>query len=148
MKFKIHINVLLAILVLVSNTGLAFNVHYCEGKISGISFNYQVAEPCLEEKTCEVKVEKSCCTVADTHESCCENSKVDIKKTTTEQVLLKTIQLDLPFFVLAESWRTTFTTIPVTEKKGTDAPAYFCETHAPPRYKLYSQYLFYDSIIS
>jgi len=50
MNFKKHINILLAMLILVSNVGLAFNVHYCEGKISGISFNYKVEEPCVEVK--------------------------------------------------------------------------------------------------
>lgn len=148
MKVRMYINMLLALLLLVSNTGLAFNVHYCEGKISGISFNYQTAEPCLDEKPCEVKVDKSCCAVADTHDSCCENSKVDIKKTTTENILIKSLQLDLPVFLVVESWRPVFNTSVTTEKKWSDAPAFYWDTHAPPLYKLYSQYLFYDAIIS
>ena len=46
MIFKKHISLLIALLVLVSNSGLAFNVHYCEGKIASISSVFSDEEVC------------------------------------------------------------------------------------------------------
>lgn len=148
MKFKKHINFLLALLILVSNTGLAFNVHYCEGKISGITFSYQQEEPCLEEKPVETKVEKSCCAQTTTHDSCCENSKVEIKKSTSENVLIKTFQLDIAPFIQINEWRSSFVGVVHDEVQKNETPEYYCDTNAPPLYKLYSQFIFYDVIIS
>jgi hypothetical protein len=39
MNFKKQISIFLAILLLVSNVGLAFNVHYCGGEIASVSLN-------------------------------------------------------------------------------------------------------------
>lgn len=148
MKFKKHINLLLALLILVSNTGLAFNVHYCEGEISGVSFSYQQEELCVEEKPVETKLQKSCCAQTTTHDSCCENSKVEIKKSTAENVLIKIFQLDLASFIQTNEWYASFIGFGKDEVQKNDTPEYYCETNAPPFYKLYSQFIFYDSIIS
>ncbi|RXR20542.1 hypothetical protein EQG63_01005 [Flavobacterium amnicola] len=140
MTFKKHINVLLAILILVSNVGLAFNVHYCEGKISGISFNYKVEEPCVDEKPTKIT---SCCAVENSHDSCCSNDKVEIKKTTSENVLVKSFQLDLASYLLVQECR-FFQAILLQEViLPSENPSFYCESNAPPLYKLYSQYIFY-----
>lgn len=148
MKFKKHINLLLALLILVSNTGLAFNVHYCEGKISGITFSYQQEELCVEQKPVETKLQKSCCAQTTTHDSCCENSKVEIKKNATENVLIKTFQLDIAPFIQINEWKSSFVGLVSDKVQKNNAPEYYCDTNAPPFYKLYSQFIFYDSIIS
>lgn len=148
MKFKKHINFLLALLILVSNTGLAFNVHYCEGNISGISFSYQQEETCVEEELIQTKIEKSCCAQTTTHDACCENSKVEIKKNTTENVLIKTFQLNIAPFIQTNEWKSFFVGYIDVKLHKNDTPEYYCDTNAPPYYKLYSQYIFYDSIIS
>ncbi|MES2811935.1 MAG: hypothetical protein V4670_05630 [Bacteroidota bacterium] len=140
MSFKKHINILIAVLILVSNVGLAFNVHYCEGKISGISFNYKIEEPCVEEKPASIK---SCCAVENTHDSCCSNDKVEIKKTTSENILVKNFQLDLASFIPVQEFD-FFHAILLKERVVTENnPSFYCETNTPPLYKLYSQYIFY-----
>lgn len=140
MTFKKHINILLALLILVSNVGLAFNVHYCEGKLSGISFNYKIEEPCVEEIPTNIK---ACCAVENSHDSCCSNDKVEIKKTTSENILVKNFQLDLASFIPVQEFgffhAILLKEIIVTEEN----PSFYCETNAPPLYKLYSQYIFY-----
>lgn len=140
MIFKKHINILLAILILVSNVGLAFNVHYCEGKISGISFNYKIEEPCIEEKVASIT---SCCAVENTHDSCCSNDKVEIKKTTSENILVKNFQLDLATFIPVQEYRFLNFTAAKEVILVKENPSFYCETNAPPLYKLYSQYIFY-----
>ena len=68
MKFKNNISIFLAILVLVSNIGLAFNVHYCGGQIASVSFD-------------SVKTEKSCCKkLASKKNSCCKDKTIVIQK--------------------------------------------------------------------
>ncbi|MBP9849932.1 MAG: hypothetical protein KBC58_10890 [Flavobacterium sp.] len=140
MNFRKHINILLAMLILVSNVGLAFNVHYCEGKISGISFNYKVDEPCVEEKPTKIS---SCCAVENSHDSCCTNDKVEIKKTSSENVLVKSFQLDLVTYIPVQEFQVSH---PVSLKEVillSENPSFYCESNAPPLYKLYSQYIFY-----
>lgn len=143
MKLKKHINILLAALILVSNAGLAFNVHYCESKISGISFSYNQEEPCVKEEPCEVEIQESCCALEKEHDSCCKNDKVEIKKTTSENVLIKAFQLQLAPFIAIGEWSPFFVGLSRDEVQKNDAPEYYCETNAPPLYKLYSQFIFY-----
>lgn len=140
MKIKKHIVVLLSFLILVSSIGLAFNVHYCEGEISGVSFNYKSEEPCVEK---QVEVEKPCCVQENNHKACCKNSKVKIDKTTFENVLVKTFQLDLATFTGIAFWNSSpyFSAEEVVEKS--ENPSFYCDTNAPPLYQLYSQYIFY-----
>lgn len=141
MKIKAHIAFLLSFLILVSNVGMAFNVHYCEGKISGVSFNYKTEEPCIEEKPCVV--EKSCCAKQDTHDECCKNDKVDIKKTASDNVLVKNFQLDLASFIPAQEYNFSQFVVLKEFVQKSENPSFYCDTNAPPLYKLYSQYIFY-----
>lgn len=140
MKIKKHIVFLLSFLILVSNVGMAFSVHYCEGKISGVSFSYKTEELCVEQK---VEVNKACCGQENSHKACCKNSKVEIEKTTTENVLVKTFHLDLATFAGFDFWNSSpyFSTDEVVEKS--ENPSFYCDTNAPPLYQLYSQYIFY-----
>jgi hypothetical protein len=55
MKFKKHISILLAFFLLVSNVGLAFDVHYCGEKVASIQPFY------LKSGEVSNSVEKGCC---------------------------------------------------------------------------------------
>jgi len=135
-----HISILLAMLILVSNVGLAFNVHYCEGKIASVSFNYKAEEPCVEKK---IEVEKACCAKSNTHDDCCSNSKVDIKKTTSDNIIVKNFQLDLGVFTFVDAWKPSHFIAQNGVVVSNENPSFYCDSHAPPLYKLYSQYIFY-----
>ncbi|MCL9807965.1 HYC_CC_PP family protein [Flavobacterium luminosum] len=140
MKFKVQINIILAVLILVSNVGLAFNVHYCGDKIAGISFDYKISDPCDQKKNEE---EKSCCAKKKKESSCCKNNKIEIEKTTSENVLIKSFQLDLTSYILVHEYQSlSFPLLKEVVKKN-ENPSFYCDTHAPPLYKLYSQYIFY-----
>src|SRR5574339_648110 len=101
MKINKHISFVLAMLILVSNVGLAFNVHYCGGELAGISLDYKKYEPCLEQP---VEEEKSCCAASDKHDSCCSNDKIDLKKSISDEVIVKSFQLDLAAFTVVDAW--------------------------------------------
>jgi hypothetical protein len=72
MIFKKQISVFLAFLLLVSNVGLAFNVHYCGGELASVSLNSPLPS---------LKSEKGCCEkVASEKDSCCKDKKVVFQK--------------------------------------------------------------------
>lgn len=143
MKSNKHISFILALLILVSNVGLAFNVHYCGDTLAGISLNYKESEPCVEQKSEKADV---CCATSDEHESCCSNDKIELKKSISDEVITKSFQLELGVFTLSQQWEPSVPVRAENEIVKNDFASFYCLSNAPPRYKLYCQYLFYDQI--
>lgn len=140
MSFKKSTSLILAFFLLVSNMGMAFNVHFCSGKISSISLNYKTDESCaiLEKKA---PVKKCCAEKAKENKKCCSDKKIEQKKK-SEQVVVKTFSFnaELPFIV--NDWNPmVFENLPTSIKQTTIE--YCCDANAPPLFKLYSQYIFY-----
>lgn len=138
MNFKKCTSLFLAFLLLVSNAGLAFNVHYCGGEIASISSVF------LKEEACEMPVvEKPCCVkaVADTQTDCCSDKVVNFKAKSNDVVIKAfSFQVDMALPVSDHPLpKFNPVSIAIIEQKTT----YYCEAHAPPLFKLYSQYIFY-----
>ncbi|OWP77400.1 hypothetical protein BWK62_03650 [Flavobacterium oreochromis] len=120
-------------LVLISNTGLAINVHYCGEVIAAITFDN------LKKDS-----SSSCCgNKIVLEDSCCKDKKVEIKNSTSENVLIKSFELKLPVFIPKDELELVFNDYAMDKIIVDNLPAYYCNTHAPPFYKLYSQLLFY-----
>ena len=134
MNFRKHISIVLAALILLANLGLSFAVHYCKDEIASVSFQYQEDEPCVEEA-------KSCCAKEDSHDSCCSNKLIKVEKK-TDDILVKTLQLDLEPTVFVADWKPNFVAFE-SENIVSNEVAYYCDSHAPPLYKLYCQLVFY-----
>ncbi len=134
MNFRKHISIVLASLILLANLGLSFSVHYCKDEIASISFQYQKEEPCVEKTT-------SCCAKATSHDSCCSNKVIKVEKK-TDDILVKTFQLDLDASILVSNWKPHFFS---NGKNISHALAvdFYCDSHAPPLYELYCQLIFY-----
>lgn len=140
MNLKKCTSLFLACLLLVSNIGLAFTVHYCEGKIASVTSAFNT------EEVCEMKAEpaeKPCCAkeIQAKHSKCCKDKVVNLKdKSDNSVVKTFSFQIDAPF--VAQIWKPViFRIIKVQEQ----APVceYFVEANAPPLFKLYSQYILY-----
>lgn len=140
MQIKKCTSLFLAILLLVSNFGLAFNVHYCGDKIASVSSVFDTIETNKKDHS----TDKDCCCIKEgkKKDSCCKNKVVDLKKD-TKDVIIKTFsfQIDVPFTIVngsellfAKADKTIFN-YNVTE--------YYCSPNAPPLFKLYQQYIFY-----
>ena len=126
---------MLAFLILVSNVGFAFNVHYCGGKIASVSFSSET--PSVQDKS-------DCCLKKEKTTSCCKDKKIVFKKKTTEKIVkIFSFQIDTPFLIPVYQ-SLVFNTVPYF--KNTVSLSYYCDANAPPLYKLYSQYLLYDRI--
>lgn len=136
MKLKKHISIILTFLILISNIGFAFNVHYCGGKISSVSFGSEA--PVVQDKN-------DCCFKNKAKKiSCCKDKKIVFQKKMTEKIVKTfSFQLDTPFLIpVYQSF--VFNAFPGF--KNNVLLSYYCDANAPPLYKLYSQYLLYDNV--
>ena len=132
MNIKKCTSLFLAFLLLVSNVGLAFNVHYCGGEIASVSVK-PIAYQKAEKSCCSKKVEKE--------ESCCKDKVVNFQKK-SDNTVLKVFSIYSPiYFIIKESQ--TFVFSSEANLKSAQATSYFCAANAPPLFKLYSQYIFY-----
>ena len=71
MNFRKHICITLAFLLLVSNIGFAFNVHYCGDEISSIS---------LKTTLSSEEIEKNCCGEIEEKSDCCDTKVLHFQK--------------------------------------------------------------------
>ena len=139
MNFKRHISILLASLLLVANMGFALNVHYCHGQIASISLAYKVDDSCMAMAK---KQDKGCCAMkAEPAKKCCKNDLVKIQDK-SDNILVKSLQLDLGAFYAAEQWQPIqyIYNEPLVQEVST---SFYCEANAPPLFKLYCQYILY-----
>lgn len=140
MNFKKSIALIVAFLMLVSNTGFAMTVHYCGGKISSISSGFSNKETC---EIPEAAPEKACCAkkVEVSHKKCCSDKTVNLKGKTID-VIVKMASVDyVAPFVVPVYKPILFGYEPST--KAEKITSYYCDAHAPPLFKLYHQFLLY-----
>jgi hypothetical protein len=135
MQFKKQICLFLAFFLLVSNIGFAFSVHYCDNTFASISF--------ITKKT-TANSEKDCCGVVEQKSHCCSDKVVHFEKK-TDQATVFTIHLNAVDAKVFEAWH-PIVFVPFSLNENDSNPEYSVQSHAPPLYKLYSQYVFYDSL--
>ncbi|WP_394776430.1 hypothetical protein [Flavobacterium sp.] len=122
----------LAFLLLVSNIGFAFDVHYCGGKIASVSLNTSVS----------ASPEKKCCGASQKKSSCCKDKVVHIEKK-SDNATIKFFFFQFAFpAVIQEVKPIAFLSIP--NFKSNQITSYYSDANAPPLFKLYSQYIFYS----
>ena len=132
MNLKKCTGLFLALLLLVSNIGFAFDVHYCGGKIASVSLNTTIS-PSLEKKCCGVSEKKS---------SCCKDKVVHFQKK-SDNATIKAFFFQVAFpAVVPEFSSITFLAVP--NFKSNQIISYYSDANAPPLFKLYNQYIFYS----
>jgi len=132
MNLKKHISVLLTFFLLVSNLGLAFNVHYCDDKIASVSLSMVPASDKIDE----------CCGVVEKGSSCC-NDKIIKAEIKSDQITVNILSVDANYVPVTDYWEPFFG-IQNIHFKQQDKIAYNCDANAPPLYVLYSQYTLYS----
>jgi len=135
MNFRKQICITLALLLLVSNTGFAFNVHYCGDEISSISS--------ISFKTylSSNEIEKNCCGEIEKKSNCCDNKVVHFQKKSETSLVHEFFQM--AYIQMSNNDWNPNVTITISNFKKNSIPTYFCDANAPPYFKLYSQYIFY-----
>lgn len=138
MILRKHISFIITLLTLVSNSGMAFTLHYCGGKIAAVSSIFSKEEACQMP----IIIEETCCAKPETtHKDCCSDKKVNLKSK-ADQVLIKTISLDFEPTYFFEINIQEFEEVQVPFRSN-EIEALFFQSNSPPFYKLYCQYTFY-----
>jgi hypothetical protein len=132
MNFKKHISILLTFFLLVSNLGLAFNVHYCDDEIASVTIN---------TATSSKEAEADCCGIVERDSKCC-NDKIIKAENKSDQVIVKSLSVDAHILPATYNWKPLVFVAKTILQKG-DNQTYYCDAHAPPLYLLYNQYTFY-----
>jgi hypothetical protein len=136
MKFKKATSLFLAILVLFSSTHFALNIHSCHGMIAAV-------ETIFESKTvCHPSTQfskSSCCQNHQENKKCCSDDT--IKASTDDVVMENSLQFQFVFIV---SKAIVFNFYQNSEFVATQKLlSYYCDSNAPPLFKLYHQLVFY-----
>ena len=132
MILKKQISIFLTFFLLVSNLGLAFNVHYCGDKIESISLsNVSVPQNAVD----------SCCGVVEKDSNCCKD-KIIKSEVKSDQIIVKSVSIASELVPVYYNWKPLFISDNFNIKTR-DNFTYYCDVHAPPLYLLYSQYTFY-----
>jgi hypothetical protein len=132
MNFRKHICITLALLLLVSNIGFAFNVHYCGDEISSISFKTSLSSE---------EIEKNCCGEIEKKSNCCDTKVFHFQK--KSETSLTHLFFQIVDIHLSNHYWNPNSTVKISNFKINSIPTYFCDANAPPYFKLYSQYIFY-----
>ena len=134
MQIKKPLCIFLAFFILVSNIGYALNVHYCDNQIASVSFN-TVSPSNLEE---------DCCGAVAKTSHCCKD-RIVVLQQKSDQALIKSISFEAHNMVFEQEWFAVLSTAEIPSQKS-NVVAYYCNSNAPPLFKLYSQYIFYDKV--
>ena len=141
MRLHKYLSLIVAFFMLVSSSGLAFNVHFCGDKIAAISSIFSNEEVCVkpihEEKTC-------CATVENNHKKCCSDKKIS-HDDDSEKIVIKLFSFDLDsVFIIQTSKADLFSKV-ISHTFIQDFD-YSYDAIGPALFKLYSQFIFYESI--
>jgi hypothetical protein len=130
-KIRKNINILFAMLILVSNVGVAFNVHYCGENIASVSM----------VTFSNNNSEKDCCGIKEKKSPCCKDKVIKFQKK-WDNTIVKSFSLQSNFDFLIQDYnpiifgnKTIFKNCKVT--------SYTCNANAPPIFKRNCQLIFY-----
>ncbi|MFM9826000.1 HYC_CC_PP family protein [Flavobacterium sp.] len=132
MIIKKQLSVFLSIFILVSNLGLAFNVHYCNDAIASISLRSQFQYS---------SAEKNCCGSFKKKSSCCQDKVFHFQKK-SENVSFDSLTFSPYFTFTVDNWNPFVFNENLIFKSEKTRP-YYCDANAPPLFKLYHQFIFY-----
>ena len=133
MNIKKHISLFLALTFLFSNLGMAFTVHFCDGKFESITANGF-------EKNSNPEID--CCGEIEKESNCCDNKTIKVDNTIDKQSITN-FNYTFPVAILPEETTLVFPVAKVTTSQKNN-PIVTVQANAPPLYKLYCSLIFYS----
>lgn len=134
MVFKKQIVFIIAILLLVSNNGIAFKVHYCGENIASIG---------LETTFNDAFKEDGCCDDVKEYSTCCSDKTIKPQKS-IDQLLFKSISFETPNFIIPIPFEIISANV-IANYNNIPIIGFECSTNAPPIFKKNCQFIFYDA---
>lgn len=135
MKFKKHISILLAFVVILTATSYNFTIHYCKDTIASISFN-----TLIEKSNCK-KESSSCCATKKNYKKCCSDKVVKVEKK-KDTILSKNFKIGVGNYFLQKPNLFEILKNQIFYKSNKNV-TFYCDSNAPPIYKLNCQLVFY-----
>jgi hypothetical protein len=135
MKFKKATSLFLAILVLFSSTHFALNIHSCHGMIAAVETIFESKTVCHPPSE---TTENSCCQNHQEKKKCCSDETIEAS--TDDVVIENAVQFQ--FYFIFQNEINSYFEFQTNDilKNQLD---YYCDSNAPPLYKLYHQLVFY-----
>ena len=85
---------ILSFFILISNLGLAVNIHYCHDRVASVTLGYPESDSCNDDQG-------TCCAKEDNHKKCCSETTIKAEKK-SDNFVVKSISFDAQQF-----WNTT-----------------------------------------
>ena len=130
--FKKIIPTVIAFFLLLSQTGMAFNIHFCASNVASIAIN---------STKNSTEFEKNCCGEVEKNAKCCHNKIIKAVEK-SETVFVKTIQFSPKFIVPVSNCN-----VPVAASLKDVLLranfAYSFNSNAPPLFRRFCQLIFY-----
>ncbi|WP_430615041.1 HYC_CC_PP family protein [Flavobacterium sp. JP2137] len=141
---KKWISFLFLLTLLFSNVGLAVNIHYCRGQVEKTSLIYTHDH---SDSSCKMldhqKQEKDCCENPEIKKDsdCCQDQVVSQQFTDKNFVKAFPFQFDL--YLIPAPWTPLDSLVYIPQEGVSTDLLFYCDSNAPPLFKLYCQYLLY-----
>lgn len=138
MNFKKHISIFLALFILLVNSSASLVMHYCHDQIAYVSLVFQdkSSNEDSELHSCCVELKK-----VDEKKECCSDQEIKVEKK-VDYTLLKDFQVKFTAVTFLPYQENVFQFADETYTNH-EKLSYYCDSHAPPLCKLYSQLVFY-----
>lgn len=140
MKFKMQKILFLAFFVLVSNSGIAFTIHFCGGKLAAISSEHNFKSNCKSPKQ---KILDTCCDKQKLDfKNCCSNKKISLKgnfekfiiKVTSSESSNVYFVIPIPYNIVVKS---------ICKGVIIQKILFFGAANSPPLYLMHNQFTYY-----
>lgn len=134
---------ILSLLLLCSHAGFGYTIHYCKGSVAFVASIFSNEQGCSSSCHPETATPIQCCNMhqAETEDSCCTDQLIQVDTDDLGEYGLQKVHFS------ACTYRTEHSFIHVSEIQI--QRHYFTsvvQTHGPPLYKLFQQFLFYDLV--
>lgn len=136
MNFKQSTSLFLALLVLFSSTHFALNIHSCHGVIAAVETIFDTKTACQSPSETS---KSGCCQKHQEQKKCCSNDT--IKASIDDVVMANEVQFQF-CFVFQDINHSDFEFRTYSYSMD-DALDYYCDSNAPPLYKLYRKLILY-----
>ncbi len=125
-------NIFLTFLLLVSNTGMSFNVHFCADVVASITINSDLN---VQE------IEDDCCGITEEQSQCCDDKVIVVEKK-SDQIVIKSSSFETSIFLLVTNNDVLEIVSKVNFKRLTTSN-YICNANSPPIFERNCQLVFY-----
>ncbi|WP_212901318.1 HYC_CC_PP family protein [Capnocytophaga canimorsus] len=148
-------HILFSLLLIFSNSGLAFSLHYCKERLASVSVTVEPVTTDKESKSCclsdeesilycddKSKEPKSCCLSDEESIPCCNDKSVEAPQT-DDEFLSKILKINLSTFILSYEVTHSFGKTTYVQRKPLHNYTQNTKSNSLPLYELYCRLVFY-----